>query len=86
MVPLLFASTRSNRRDRLIGELSYPYYLIHFHVVIAVEAVLHENYNSLFGPTCAGITLVLAYAFYHLVEVKSERFRENLFQTQHAPP
>ena len=83
MVPLLFALTRNNKRDRYIGELSYPYYVIHFHVVMAVEAVLHENYNAIFGPVCAVISLALAYLLYQTVELRTEHFRENLFRRIH---
>jgi peptidoglycan/LPS O-acetylase OafA/YrhL len=40
MVPLLFSMTRSLRSDRLIGELSYPVYLVHYTTVLIVGAVL----------------------------------------------
>jgi peptidoglycan/LPS O-acetylase OafA/YrhL len=80
MVPLLFAHTRNNKRDRFIGELSYPYYLIHLHVVIAIEAILHENHNALFGPLCAGISLFLAWLLYRFFELRTEHYREQLFR------
>jgi len=40
MVPLLFSMTRRLRSDRLIGELSYPVYLVHYTIVLIVGAVL----------------------------------------------
>ena len=86
MVPLLFALTRNNPTDRLIGELSYPFYLVHYHVVKAVEAVLHENHNSLFGPICLVITLAITYFLYKTVELRTEIFRERLFKKIHPSP
>ena len=85
MVPLLFAHTRNNKRDRLIGELSYPYYLVHYHVIAVTEYFLHENHNSIFGPLCALVTFGLAYLLYQLVEIRTEHYRERLFQKIHPP-
>jgi peptidoglycan/LPS O-acetylase OafA/YrhL len=90
MVPMLFALTRDNHRDRLIGELSYPYYLVHFHVIIIAEFFLHENHNTIFGPLCLVITLSISYFLYHFVETRTEKFREQLFKkdraARHLPP
>ena len=90
MVPMLFALTRNNHRDRLIGELSYPYYLVHFHVIFIAEFFLHENYNKIFGPLCAVITFAISYALYQFVETRTEKFRETLFRKElaarHLPP
>jgi peptidoglycan/LPS O-acetylase OafA/YrhL len=86
LVPLLFALTRHNVTDRFIGELSYPFYLVHFHVVKAVEATLHENYNAIFGPTCLLITLAISYMLYKVVELRTELFRERLFHKFHPDP
>jgi len=80
LVPLLFAYTRTNRTDRLIGELSYPYYLIHYHVIVVTEYFLHENHNSIFGPLCAVVTFGLAYLLYQFIETRTEHYRERLFQ------
>ncbi|HEV3270703.1 MAG TPA: acyltransferase [Candidatus Methylacidiphilales bacterium] len=80
MVPLLFAYTHRNKTDRLIGELSYPYYLIHYHVIAVTEFFLHENHNALFGPICAVVTFALALFFYQTIEIRTEHYRERLFQ------
>ncbi len=89
-VPMLFALTRNNHRDRLIGELSYPYYLVHFHVIIIAEFFLHEDHNAIFGPLCALVTFAISYALYHFVETRTEKFREQLFKKElaarHLPP
>jgi len=80
MVPLLFAHTRNNKRDRLIGELSYPYYLIHLHVIVIMEYFLHEKFDAVFGPLCALLSFGLAYLLYRLIEIRTEHYRERLFQ------
>jgi peptidoglycan/LPS O-acetylase OafA/YrhL len=84
MVPLLFAYTRNNKRDRLIGELSYPFYLFHSSVVLGVEAILHEKYRPIFGPLCVLITFVLAYYSYRWIELGTEHYREGLFRRAQA--
>jgi peptidoglycan/LPS O-acetylase OafA/YrhL len=86
MVPLLFAVTCRNRLDRLIGELSYPCYLIHAHVLMfTVPLFSASRYQWLLGPVSIVLTLILSYLFYRLIETKTERFRESLYQkSRHA--
>ncbi|MFC0243711.1 acyltransferase family protein [Rhodopseudomonas telluris] len=38
-LPFVFEFSRSSRADRWIGELSYPVYLVHYAVILAVSAV-----------------------------------------------
>jgi peptidoglycan/LPS O-acetylase OafA/YrhL len=85
IVPLLFAVTRHNRTDRLIGELSYPYYLVHYPVIVVTEYFLQEKHNFVFGPLCVGLSLMLACFLYGSVEIKSEQFREQLFRKKRRP-
>jgi peptidoglycan/LPS O-acetylase OafA/YrhL len=80
VVPLLFAHTHRNKKDRLIGELSYPYYLIHYQVIVVAEYFLQRSHDAVFGPLCAALTFGLAALLYWLIEIKTERYREQLFQ------
>jgi peptidoglycan/LPS O-acetylase OafA/YrhL len=81
MVPLLFAVTSRSRLDRLIGELSYPCYLIHPHVLIfTVPLFSAPNRQWLLGPVSFAVTLFLCYLFYRFVESRTERFRESLYR------
>jgi peptidoglycan/LPS O-acetylase OafA/YrhL len=80
MVPLLFAYTRKNKRDRLIGELSYPYYLVHFHVIAVAEFFMGGKFNSIFGPLCAVLSFGVAFCLYRWIEIRTEHYRERLFQ------
>ena len=68
MVPMLFAATRSHHLDRLVGELSYPFYLIHLHVLLYMEIVFAHRVQWIFAPTCVTVTLVLSWVFYRFVE------------------
>jgi peptidoglycan/LPS O-acetylase OafA/YrhL len=84
MVPLLFTLTSRNRMDRLIGELSYPCYLIHPHVLIfTIPLFVHTSREWLLGPVSFALTLILCYLFYRFIETKTERFRENLYRESH---
>jgi peptidoglycan/LPS O-acetylase OafA/YrhL len=84
MVPVLFAVTSRSRIDRLIGELSYPCYLIHPHVLIfTVPLFLHTRREWMLGPVSFAITLLLCVLFYLLIESRTERFREGLYRKAH---
>jgi len=93
MVPVLFTLTCRNRVDRLIGELSYPCYLIHPHVLMfTVPLFMTTRYEWLLGPVSFVLTLILCCLFYRFIETKTERFREGLYQkskrasVEPAPP
>jgi len=73
-VPLVFLHTRENRRDRMLGELSYPIYLVHFLVFSLLEAWS--------GPLSAGmkiaavsLTLALSWGLYVSVGRPMDRLR-----------
>ena len=81
MVPMLFTLTSRNRLDRLIGELSYPCYLIHPHVLLFTVPLLSApRVQWLLGPVSFVLTLILCYLFYRFIETKTEHFREGLYQ------
>jgi peptidoglycan/LPS O-acetylase OafA/YrhL len=74
-IPFLFSLTRSNRLDKVIGELSYPLYISHMIPVIAAQ-------SGAFGhphPVVIGAAgLVLAGCFYLAIDMPVERFRHRL--------
>ncbi|HEV3270849.1 MAG TPA: acyltransferase [Candidatus Methylacidiphilales bacterium] len=81
MVPMLFALTCRNRVDRLIGELSYPCYLIHPHVLmVTIPFFGGSRYEWLLGPVSVAVTLIVCGLFYRFIEMKTERFREGLYK------
>lgn len=81
MVPLLFAATRSNRTDRLIGELSYPFYLLHMQVLYLWNSFFTpEQLSALAGPICVAVTMLASWFFYRFIELRTEHFRERLYE------
>ena len=81
-IPLLFALTRHSRIDRFLGELSYPFYLIHF--VVLVLAYFLRDYLAMVwvGPFTLVLTLFLSWMLFHYIETRSERFRERIYHRQ----
>ena len=59
ILPMMFRITESNRADRVIGELSYPFYIFHMFALALAEAIqVHWQF-----PAGAGIWLGLVLAF-----------------------
>jgi peptidoglycan/LPS O-acetylase OafA/YrhL len=82
LVPVLFSLTRHNSWDRLLGELSYPFYLSHF-VALVLAYYLRGHLAKIFiGPFCLVLSLTMAWLLYRYVESWSERFRAHLFHRQ----
>jgi len=81
-IPALFALTKDNFWDRQIGELSYPFYLIHYFVIelANVAADYIPLPASLATPVCLVVTLLLSIAITQLFENRVDRFRASLFQ------
>jgi peptidoglycan/LPS O-acetylase OafA/YrhL len=84
MVPLLFAFTQNNRMDRLIGELSYPFYLFHWNVIVLTSAVMGGESPLLFEPICVAITLTCAYLTYRFFEHRLDQWRARLYLEKRA--
>lgn len=77
-VPYLFAISRNGRFDRAVGELSYPFYLIHSYLV---------NWGILYGfsiwkifLTTLILTLLLSFGVVKFIETPLTRLRHRLFR------
>ena len=76
-IPLVFGRFADNRLDRSLGELSYPFYLIHFLII-----ALAENYlPDLPGPALAAVVLLAAAALYLAVDRPVDRLRQRRLAT-----
>jgi peptidoglycan/LPS O-acetylase OafA/YrhL len=74
MVPKLFEITKKSKTDRLIGELSYPLYIIHYPVLTYLwGAGTPGNRCALY---CFFITLTLSIIIHFLVEKPIDRIRQ----------
>ncbi|MBK7669081.1 MAG: hypothetical protein IPJ32_18115 [Sphingobacteriaceae bacterium] len=80
MVPRLFELTKNSKADRLIGELSYPLYIVHYPVLIYVWGLKLEEH--LVGLSCFSITLVISIAIHFLVERPVDKWRQKLVVSQ----
>lgn len=85
-VPPIFAVSSRWRWDRVIGELSYPVYLVHL-LVISTLAMVFKRVTG--APPDMGsvlvATLLVATALHLLVERPAERFRQRFARPDPAP-
>jgi peptidoglycan/LPS O-acetylase OafA/YrhL len=80
-IPVLFKYTANNKVDRVIGELSYPVYILHFPILILVQrySSAHPEIVSMvsIGTLVAIVSIVLGAAVYYFVERKVSNFRHS---------
>ena len=74
MVPRLFELTKHSKADRLIGELSYPLYIVHFPVLIYLWGCNIKQ--SHLGLLCFSITLVISILIHFIVERPIDKWRQ----------
>ncbi|MCE0521455.1 MAG: acyltransferase [Methylacidiphilales bacterium] len=89
MIPLLFFHTKNNPRDRLIGELSYPFYLVHSLILFTMRPWVPHYFPSVFvGPLYAIMSVGSAYLIYRFIDEKIDNYRHRLFERTRAesPP
>jgi peptidoglycan/LPS O-acetylase OafA/YrhL len=78
-VPMLFRLTSNSRIDRMIGELSYPVYIVHFAVLLLITRNLGSvawltNYVTV-GTIIATVSIALGWLVYFCVERKINFYR-----------
>jgi peptidoglycan/LPS O-acetylase OafA/YrhL len=80
LIPGVFSYTSRFRVDRYLGELSYPFYIVHFSVIwlwLMVRGRLLGTVDlNLLHMGVLLLTLVLSVALFHLVINPMERFRQ----------
>jgi peptidoglycan/LPS O-acetylase OafA/YrhL len=80
LIPLVFYCTRSNRFDRLVGELSYPIYLNHLFFIVALRAIPSlEPFAPWFGLFTGILSLVCAWVFWQFFLSRFEVRRHRTF-------
>jgi len=82
MLPLLFYYTKDNATDRLIGELSYPFYLVHVLVLTLMRPWVKDLPFVVQGPLYAAVAMGTAYLLYRLIEHRIDDYRHRLFARQ----
>ena len=80
-IPVLFNYTKNNRLDRVIGELSYPAYILHFPVLLFVRpfSQSHPEYFKVIslGTWVAIISIALGLLLYYTIETKVNSYRHS---------
>lgn len=85
-LPFVFLATRSNKLDRLIGELSYPLYLSHALFLTFLPPLLqhfHLQLNE--AMAILVVSIVFSIGLDRLVIVPIERVRRRIAARLHAP-
>ncbi len=72
-VPILFTLTARNHADRLIGELSYPVYILHWPILAALKTTGVTGFW--FATLVAAVTVAVALIAYLLIDRPIENFR-----------
>lgn len=75
-LPFIFHATKRWKWDRLIGELSYPLYISHLLVLIAVRAAMKGMPVATVAIVCVIASLALAVLLVVLVEIPVENWRQ----------
>ncbi|TLP71330.1 acyltransferase [Pseudomonas nitroreducens] len=80
-VPALFRYTANNKLDRVIGELSYPVYIVHYPVLILLKKLSGDGvllpYQLSLGTVVAISSIAIGLCVYYLIERKVSTFRHS---------
>ncbi|EOU7303958.1 acyltransferase family protein [Citrobacter freundii] len=87
-IPSLFAITKKNKLDRMIGEMSFPAYILHFPILTYFQR--HADYlKGLFdyisiGSMVSICSCLLGMVLYMTMERKIDKFRHEELTGEHA--
>ncbi|MBV8939469.1 MAG: acyltransferase [Alphaproteobacteria bacterium] len=77
--PLLFKISRAVRKDRRLGDLSYPFYLCHYYVLSLCQALPASRFVIFLAAEAA--TLLCAALLAKTVEIPLRRYRHRHFRS-----
>jgi peptidoglycan/LPS O-acetylase OafA/YrhL len=74
-VPFLFIASKNCRWDRLVGDLSYPFYIVHVPAIWLVWATPWLGGKEHGGLAVLGLSIVFSVALYALVDRPVDKWR-----------
>jgi len=86
LLPFLFLSTKDQPFDRLLGELSYPIYLVHWSIIYLLSPWIGIFPNYVGGLVYASVAIVFAATVYCFIERPMDDFRHQLFERERKKP
>ncbi|MGY5330385.1 acyltransferase family protein [Pseudomonas protegens] len=78
MVPGLFSATKSNKYDRMIGELSYPVYMFHFPIMVLFRTYEVGVDSIGLGNAVALASIAIGLIVYVAVDRPLDKWRHSL--------
>jgi peptidoglycan/LPS O-acetylase OafA/YrhL len=82
-LPFIFAYTKKNKVDRLIGELSYPIYLTHWIVIELLRLADLPWVGRNLGELSCLFTVAASAILWYLVDRPIDAWRQNLVRALH---
>lgn len=70
----------SDTRDRFLGDLSFPIYLVHFPMITLAAFLLGRDMVTWEKSVFLGLVLLISVGIYHLVDRRSEVFRHRFIR------
>lgn len=81
MIPILFYLSKDNAWDRLVGELSYPFYLAHPVIILLTRNLVTRSVPpNRWGICYVLLSLTFSYLLYRFFESKTDEWRHSLLQ------
>jgi peptidoglycan/LPS O-acetylase OafA/YrhL len=77
-IPALFLAFGKNHFDRLIGEMSYPVYLVHFLVIVVIANLVTIGPGAALSRGAALVSLAIAALLYALFIARLDKKRHDL--------
>jgi peptidoglycan/LPS O-acetylase OafA/YrhL len=75
-IPKLFELTKNSKADRLIGELSYPLYIVHHPVLLFLGGLPISNETR--GIICLSLTLLISMVIHFSLERPIDKWRQKI--------
>lgn len=82
-LPFIFTLSNKNRIDRILGELSYPLYMTHLLIVLAITLLgLRDKISiTLYPIIVLSISITFSYGIFRVVENKIDSYRQKRLKT-----